>query len=104
MSPHVNPHNQSDLRRSDTKSATGTAMIDAICARIKIQSDINSILALAESPLEVNGVLLRVGSHRDRFKIANDKIIACTQHLQKPAGRLSDNDRIAARNVAVSFV
>ena len=61
-------------------------------------------MALGESPLEVNGVLLQVGSRRGCFKPANDKIIACTQHLKKPGSRLSDNDRDAARMVAVSFV
>jgi hypothetical protein len=54
--------------------------------------------------LEVNGVLLKVGSQRRHFKDANVKIKACTQHLQKPGSRLSDNDRNAASDVAASFV
>jgi hypothetical protein len=104
MSSHIHPNNQSALLRSETHSATGTAVIDAICARIAIQNDTASILALGESPFEVNGVLLQVGSRRGHFKPANDKIKACTQHLKKPGSRLSDSDRNAARKVAVSFV
>jgi hypothetical protein len=67
MSSHVNPNNQKALRISEDRLATGTAVIDAICARIAIQNDIDSILALGESPLEVNGVLLQVGSRREHF-------------------------------------
>ncbi len=104
MSSHIHPNNQSALRRSETHSASGTAVIDAICARIALQNDTASILALGESPFEVNGVLLQVGSRRGHFKTANDKIKACTQHLKKPGSRLSDSDRNAARKVAVSFV
>jgi hypothetical protein len=47
---------------------------------------------------------LKVGSQRRHFKDANVKIKACTQHLQKPGSRLSDNDRNAASDVAASFV
>ena len=47
---------------------------------------------------------MQVGSRRVCFKPANDKIIKCTQHLKNPGSRLSDNDRDAARKVAVSFV
>ena len=71
---HVNPNDQSALRLSVTHSATGDAIIDAICARIGIQNDIDSILALGKSPLEVNGVLLKVGSQRLHFRDAKDKI------------------------------
>ena len=53
MSWHVNPNNQSARRLSETKLATGTAIDVAICARIGIQNDINDILALAKSGLEV---------------------------------------------------
>jgi hypothetical protein len=53
MSWHVNPNNQSARRLSETKLATGTAIHVAICARIGIQNDINDILALAKSGLEV---------------------------------------------------
>jgi hypothetical protein len=44
MSSHVNPNNQKALRISEDRLATGTAVIDAICARIAIQNDIASIL------------------------------------------------------------
>ena len=104
MSWHVAPNNQSARRCSETRVSTGSDVDVAICARIAIQNDIDSILALGESPLEVNGVLLEVGSRRSRFKPANDKIKACTQHLKKPGSRLSDNDRNAACDVATSFV
>jgi hypothetical protein len=104
MSSHVNPDNQSALRRSETLSATGTALIDAICARIGIQSNVDSILALAKSPHPVKGVLYQVGSRRANFPAANDKIKECTQHLKKPGSRVSEHDRNEARRVAVSFV
>jgi hypothetical protein len=104
MSSHIHPNNQSALLCSETQSASGTAVIDAICARIAIQNDTASILALGKSPFKVNGVLLQVGLLASCFKPANDKIKACTQHLKKPGSRLSDSDRNAARRVAVSFV
>jgi hypothetical protein len=104
MSSHVNPDNQSALRRSETKSATGTVVIDAICARIKILSNIDSILALAKSPHEIKGALWQVGSRRVEFAAANEKITVCTEHLKKPGSRLTEHDRNAAREVAVSFV
>ena len=85
-------------------SATGTAIIDAICARIGIQSNIDSILALAKSPHPVKGVLYQVGSRRANFDAANNKIKECTQHLKRPGSRLSELVRNEARRVAVSFV
>ena len=63
-----------------------------------------AFLALGESPLEVNGVLLQVGSRRGCFKPANDKIIACSQHLKQPGSKLSDNEKNQVRKVASSFV
>jgi hypothetical protein len=44
MCLHINPNNQSALLQLETHSASGTAVIDAICARIAIQNDIASIL------------------------------------------------------------
>ena len=104
MSSHVNPDNRSDLRTAETMSATGTAVIDAICERIKIPSNIDSILALGKSPHEIKGAMWQVGSRRVEFAAANEKIKVCTEHLKKPGSRLSEHDRNAAREVAVSFV
>jgi len=102
---HVNPNMQSGLQRSATNSATGDAIMDAICERIGIQDDVDRILELGKSHLEVQEVMLKVGSQRLHFKDANDKIKACTQHLQNPVGgRLINNERNAARDVAESFV
>jgi hypothetical protein len=104
MSSHVNPDNRSDLRTAETMSATGTAVIDAICERIKIPSNIDSILALGKSPHEIKGAMWQVGSRRVEFAAANEKIKVCTEHLKKPGRRLTEHDRNAARTVAVSFV
>jgi hypothetical protein len=46
--------------------------------------------------------LVESGTRNADFKLANDKIKACSQHLQRP-GRLSDPDRDAIRKVATSF-
>jgi hypothetical protein len=120
MSWHVAPNNQSARRCSETRVSTGSDVDVAICARIAIQNDIDGILALGKSGFVVNGVSLKgilalgksgfvvngvslkVGSRNADFKLANDKIKACSQHLQRP-GRLSDPDRDAIRKVATSF-
>jgi hypothetical protein len=101
---HVNPNDQSALRISATMSATGDAIIDAICSRIRIMNDIGTILELGMSHLEVQGARLKVGSQRLEYKGAQDNITACTQHWKKPVGsRLSDNEKNEARDVAKSF-
>jgi hypothetical protein len=45
------------LQKSATQSATGDAIIDAICERIGIQNDTDRMLELGKSHLEVKGIL-----------------------------------------------
>ena len=78
MVSHVN-HNNDPARKSATKSATGDAILNAICTRIEIQNDIDSILALA---LTVNGVQLKVGTQKAHFKDATSKIKALHSALE----------------------